>query len=65
MVTYHATRATFNGETWVLAEPFVHHWGLTLAEVAALVQLSEDEIAWAIEENGQAETDEWVVEEDE
>ena len=67
MVTYHATRITRDPTTEErrLAEPFDHRFGLTLAEAAAILNIDENELLWAIEECGECELDDWVVAEDE
>ena len=65
MTTYRATRIIYSAEgVPVPVWPSVERHELTLAEVAALTELDPDEIKWAIEAYGQAETDKWVVEED-
>ena len=66
MTTYRATRVTHSAEgVPVHAEPRDVRHGLTLAEVAALTKLDPDEIEWAIEEEGQCDSEEWTIEEEE
>jgi hypothetical protein len=61
--TYRATRTSENGQP-IPEERRVEHTGMPLEQVARLVELDEDEIAWAIEENGVCETDAWTIEEE-